>query len=117
MNNKYIYQFEGSSGMQDMRYIMKMFRCGFRTIGNAEVKSVTELSKAADGTAGTEALEYRLAGGYSFIIRSSAFEPKIEVTVSVPDSSGDHAAETGKRICEDLENIIYIDNRLGYCCE
>ena len=71
MNNKYIYQFEGSSGMQDMRYIMKMFRCGFRTIGNAEVKSVTELSKAADGTAGTEALEYRLAGGSSFIIKSS----------------------------------------------
>lgn len=103
--------------MQDMRYIMKMFRCGFKTIGNAEVESVTDLSKGADGTAGTEALEYRLAGGSSFIIEASASEPKIEVTVSVPDGSGEHAAETEKRICEDLENIIYIDSRLGYCCE
>ena len=48
MKNKYIYQFEDSS-ISDMRLVLKMFRCGFKTRGGIKVESVLDHSKGADG--------------------------------------------------------------------
>ena len=116
--------------MLDVQLVMKMFRCGFKSIGGIKVESVLDHIKSSDGHQKTapenDVIEYHLAGGPSVEIRPAAAEQKIEVYISVPDDEkGSTAAddcqesvsETEKRIREDIENIIYLDNRMGYCCE
>ena len=130
INKTYTYPREGDSGMIDMQLVMKMFRCGFKSIGGIKVESVLDHSKGADGQQKTvpekDALEYHLAGGPSVEIRPSSAESKIEVNITVPDDDKEGAAaddclvnasEIEKRIREDIESIIYMDNRMGYCCE
>ena len=129
MKNKYIYQFEDGS-VSDMRLVIKMFRCGFRSIGGIKVESVLDHSKGADGQQKTvpenDVLENHLAGGPSVEIRPSSAEPRIEIYISVPGDDKEGAAaddclvsasEIEKRIREDLESIVYMDSRMGYCCE
>lgn len=104
--------------MIDVQLVMKMFRCGFKSIGGIKVESVLDHRKGPDGHQKTapenDVLEYHLAGGPSVEIRSSSAEPKIEVYISVP---GDDTESLEKRIREDIESIIYMDSRMGYCCE
>ena len=129
MENKYIYQFEDGS-ISDMQLVIKMFRCGFKTIGGIKVESVLDHSKGADGQQKAapekDVLEYHLAGGPSVEIRPSSAESKIEINITVPDDDKECAAaddclvsasEIEKRIREDIESIIYMDSRMGYCCE
>ncbi len=129
MKNKYIYQFEDGS-ISDMRLVIKMFRCGFKSIGGIKVVSVLDYNKGADGQQKTapenDVLEYHLAGGPSVEIRPSSAESKIEVYISVPGDDKEGAAaddflvntsEIEKCIREDIESIIYMDSRMGYCCE
>lgn len=119
MTNQYTYQLDNS--MSDMHLVLKMFRHGFRTIGGIKVECVLDHSN--------DAIEYHLAGGPSVEIRPSGFEgaePKIEVYISIEgddtessaaDKGIESASEIEKRIREDIESIIYMDNRMGYCCE
>ena len=120
MKNKYIYQLEEGS-LSEMQLVIKMFRCGFKSIGGIKVESVLDHGKGADGQQKTapenDVLEYHLAGGPSVEIRPSTAESKIEVYISVPGNDKENAAETEARIREDLESIIYMDSRMGYCCE
>lgn len=110
------YQFEVTGGMSEVQYVMKMFRCGFKTIGNIKVENVVDHGKGRDGSPGCGDIEYLLAGGFSVMIKPSGTEPEIEVSISVPGNSpGAESAE--KRICSDIESIINIDCRAGYCCE
>ena len=44
-------------------------------------------------------------------------EPKLEASISIADNDNENAARTEERIRADLENIIHMDNRMGYCCE
>ena len=110
------HRFEAAGGMRELQYAMKMFRCGFRTIGDIRVEDVIDHGDEADGSAGSGSVEYRLEGGSVVMIRSSADEPVIEICVSAADGSK-LSADMEKRICADIESIIYIDHRAGYCCE
>lgn len=100
-----------------MQYVMKMFRCGFKTIGGSEVRSVLEHCEESEGRQGCSTIEYLLADGSSVIIQSSDIEPKITVSISVSGEDPEKAAGSEKRVIEDIENIIYIDQRAAYCCE
>ena len=145
--NTYTYPRKGDSGMIDIQLVMKMFRCGFKSIGGIKVERVLDHSKGADARSEEtreiasevspekSSIEYRLFDGSSVVIRPSDAEPKLEVNILIAgddtenasaeydtekvsaDESMERASETEKHIREDLENIIYMDNRMGYCCE
>ena len=127
--NTYTYPRKGESGMIDIQLVMKMFRCGFKSIGGIKVESVLIRSKGADArseeprgiasevSSEKSSIEYCLSDGSSVVIRSSGAEPRLDVYISVAGDSEVSASETEKRIREDLESIIYMDNRMGYCCE
>lgn len=116
-NNLHIYQFEGDDAMLKMQTIVKMFRFGFKTIGDLEVESILDYGKGLDGLPESDVINYRLAGGYAVVIRPSATEPKINVYISIAGEDKEAAAAIEQRVCEDLESIIYLDDRMGYCCE
>lgn len=129
-NYIYTYRFEGVSGVSDIQLVMKMFRCGFKTIGGIGVDDVLDHGNRVSGypEADPESifLEYRLAGGSSVELIAYCDEPVLEVRITVTDDYTENAAaEEGmerapvivQRIREDLENIIYMDRRMGYCCE
>ena len=136
--NTYTYPRKGDSGMIDIQLVLKMFRCGFKSIGGIKVESVLIRSKGADArseeprgiasevSSEKSSIEYCLSDGSSVVIRSSGIEPKLEVCISAAGDDTEYAAagdsvesalELEKRIQEDIESIIYMDNRMGYCCE
>lgn len=114
-DDKKIYYHE--SGISDFQLVMKMLRFGFKTLGGLEVMSVTDNSKGMDGNPADDAVEYRLAGGSTVVIRMRANEPELEVCISIADKDSENAAVVEKRIRADIENIIHMDSRMGYCCE
>lgn len=116
MKDIHIYRFEGPDSVINMQNVMKMFRFGFRTIGGCEVESVRVLRKGEEGEMPADVLEYRLAGGPTLLIRPN--EPEITLEVSLAaDGENKEMHEMELRIWNDIENIIYIDYRAGYCCE
>lgn len=114
-NDKHIYYNE--SDISDLQMVMKMLRFGFKSLGGIEVKSVTDHSKASDERSAADIIEYRLDGGSGVVIRTHDTEPKLEVCISIANNDRENAAKTEARIRADLENIIHMDNRMGYCCE
>ena len=113
LKSEYIYKAETSAGMTDPELSMKMFRCGFRMLGGMEVENIREHSS---GYACDE-IEYRLAGGSSVKIKTSGTHPELTVCMDVVGKNRKDAEERETRIREDIENIIYMDLRAGYCCE
>ena len=99
-----------------MQDVMKMFRFGFKTIGTSKVESVRNLSEGVTGDVMSDALEYRLADGSSIMIKPDESEYTIEVSLRTDEANGD-TSEENAQIWNDIENIIYIDYRAGYCCE
>ena len=125
-NTIHSYRLEGDSGMLNMQDVMKMFRCGFKTIGGIEVESILDHSRNQQKNDVLEepnslycinTIEYRLDEGSSVVIRSSIDEPEIKVWISIADDNKKRASSLENRICEDIENIVYINYRVGYCCE
>ena len=128
-NNTYTYRFDDSSGLSDMQLVLKMFRCGFKSIGGIKVERVVNhsmeeggymkdvLRTVSEDSKEKGSIEYRLSDGSFVKIRPSGAESKLEVLISAAGDSMESASGIEKRIREDLENIIYMDNRMGYCCE
>lgn len=117
MDTIYTYRFEGDDGESRIREIMKMFRCGFKALGGLEVEEVLDCRKHRIGYTKSEAVEYRLAGGTTVTVRPSVTAPEITADIAVTAGDPQEAVDTEARIREDLENIIYMDSRMGYCCE
>lgn len=117
LNTSNIYRLEGDSGMLSIQSVMKMFRCGFKTIGGIEVERILDHKEDTAKLSGSGAVEYMLTGGTSVIIKPSGIEPMIETTIFIASESTENAVEIEERIRLDLENIIYLDYRSGYCCE
>lgn len=107
MDTHQIYHLGGPDAELRMNDVMKMFRYGFRTIGGFDVERVLDRG----GT-----VEYGLAGGHAVMIKPFYEDAAIEVSV-FPAGDDKEAAAAGGRIREEIENIIYIDYRAGYCCE
>ena len=107
MDTHKTYQLGGFDAETRMNDVMKMFRYGFRTIGGFDVEHVLDHG----GT-----VEYDLAGGHSVMIKPFYEDSAIEASV-FPAGDDEDAASAEARICGEIENIIYIDYRAGYCCE
>ncbi|MBQ6440841.1 MAG: hypothetical protein IJJ06_12140 [Mogibacterium sp.] len=116
-NTLHTYQYSEPDGMSRMQLILKMFRYGFKTIGGLKVEIVLDYSKETDGLPKSDVVEYRLEGGSALVIRPSRTEPKLNVYISIKGDSEEAAAAIETRVCEDLESIIFMDDRMDYCCE
>ena len=110
------HRFEAAGGMTEVQYVMKMFSCGFKTIGDIRVEEVIDHRMEADGSPEAGSVEYRLEGGSVVLIKPSGAEPALEIYISAAGDSSD-AAASEKRICSVIESIININYRAGYCCE
>ena len=110
------HRFEVAGGISEVQYVMKMFSCGFKTIGDIRVGDVLDHRNEAVGSPGSGTVEYRLEGGSVVMIKPSGTEPALDVCITAADGSS-IAADLEKRICADIESIINIDYRAGYCCE
>lgn len=111
MNTQYSYRFEGADGVIKIQDAMKMFRYGFGRIGNIEVESVLK------GQPNSGDVQYVLADGSTVVISPDENEPKLDVFISIASESEDRASEIEARVRNDIESIVYIDDRMGYCCE
>lgn len=107
MDTHQIYHLGGPDAELRMNDVMKMFRYGFRTIGGFDVERVLDRG----GT-----VEYDLAGGHSVMIKPFYEGDAIEASVFTAGDDED-AAAAGAHIRGEIESIIYIDYRAGYCCE
>lgn len=124
--------------MIDIQLVMKMLRCGFKSIGGIKVERVLDHSEGADESPEEareiasevspekSSIEYRLSDGSTVVIRPYDTEPRLEVNILIAgddtanvaaEKNTESALETEKRIREDIESIIFMDNRMGYCCE
>ena len=110
------HRFEAAGGMTEVQYVMKMFSCGFKTIGDIGVREVIDHRRDTDGSPEAGSVEYRLEGDSVVMIRPSDSEPALEVCISAADGSS-NTDDMEKRVCADIESIINIDYRAGYCCE
>ena len=108
MDTHKTYQLGGHDAGLRMDDVMKMFRYGFRTIGGFAAERILEHG---------DAVEYDLAGGHSVTIKPLHEDSAIEVSVSAAGDDDKEAAEAVALIREEIESIIYIDYRAGYCCE
>lgn len=115
MNDRHTYYYEGD--ISDLQLAMKMFRFGFKTLGGLEVMSVIDHGKDPDGEFTTDTIEYRLDEGAFVVIKMHDTESELEVYISIADNDKENAAKLEKTIREDLENIIHMDKRMGFCCE
>ena len=104
-----------SGGMSELQYAMKMFRCGFKTIGDIGVDSIIDHGNEADGSPDIRGCRVT-ASRRSTDDKTTDSESALEVHISAADGS-DNTADMEKRICADIENIVNIDYRAGYCCE
>ena len=116
-NTLHIYHFDGSDAVLKMQLILKIFRYGFKTIGDIEVESILDYSKGLDGLPQSDVIEYRLIGDSAVILKPSSTEPKLNVYISIKGDSEEAVAAIGERIYRDLDSIIFMDARTGYCCE
>ena len=116
-NTMHSFQFEGDDAMEKMQLILKMFRYGFKSIGDLRVEEVLDYSRGVEGLPESDVIQYRLEGGSALILKPSAAEPKLNAYISVTGDSSDSAAAIEKGVCEDLERIVFMDDRMGYCCE
>jgi len=116
-NTLHTFIFDGDDATEKMQLIVKMFRYGFKSIGGLRVEDVLDYNRGLDGLPESDVIQYRLAGGSAVILKPSATEPKLNVYISVTGDSSENAAALEQRVCEDLEGIIFMDDRMSYCCE
>ena len=95
-------EFQGASGMDDMRKVMDSFRTGVKTIGGYEVKKVLDYSKGIDGLPKSNVLKYFIDGG-SVVIRPSGTEPKLKMYISVMAVNEEIAQKITDKIEADLK--------------
>lgn len=121
--NDQIYSFE-CGDRTELLDTMKMFRFGFKTLGDLEVEEVLANGGLPGGIAeeppaplGSFAVEYRLAGGTTMTISPSGAKPELKVQIRIAADNPEEAEGIEKRICEDIDNIVHLNSRMGFCCE
>ena len=117
MKTQHCFCLDNGYGALDVHDLMKMFRCGFKSLGGIDVEKVLVHRQGPERAPDTDIVEYHLADGSSVLIEPSGTEPELTISIRLSDSSTENAADLEKSICEDIENIIYLDQRACYCCE
>ncbi|MEE3480526.1 MAG: phospho-sugar mutase [Lachnospiraceae bacterium] len=102
LNTLHSFAFEGESGFEKMKRIMKDFRGEMASIGGIAVEKTLDYAEGLDGLPKSDVLKYLLAGGSSVVVRPSGTEPKLKVYISIKTDNWDacHAAE--KKVADEL---------------
>lgn len=97
LNTLHSYEFPGSSGMQKMQEIMRVFHKGAGTIAGKEVLKIEDYSIGLNGLPKSDVLKFYTENG-SIVVRPSGTEPKLKTYISI--------TAKGKSIAEAIEKQI-----------
>lgn len=106
INTLHSREFAGSAGFARMQEIMAAFRKTTAGIGGRKIRRVLDYAPGLDGLPASDVLKFLLEDGCSLVVRPSGTEPKLKFYISVCAPDRAEAAETEKRILEDIETII-----------
>ena len=112
MNTLHFFEYEGPSGFEKMKNIMKTFReCvgnGLKidTIANKKIIKVVDYNNGIDGLPKSNVLKYHLEDNCSFVIRPSGTEPKIKIYNSVSAKNKNEAEKTEKQILKEVTDLL-----------
>ncbi len=114
------YAFEGASGMKKMADMMDSLRneppktiSGSRVVwvGDYKTGKTHDLVSGDEGETGlpsSNVLSYRCENGSTAIVRPSGTEPKIKIYITAKADTRENAEKEGKRISDDMKNILGI---------
>ncbi len=102
LNTLHSYAFEGESGFEKMKKIMKDFRGEMHEIGGIAVEKTLDYAEGLDGLPKSDVFKYLLAGGSSVVIRPSGTEPKLKVYISIKDSTWAACHAVEERVADEL---------------
>lgn len=106
MNTLHSYEFEGSSGMEKMKYIMQEFRKDIKNIADKKVIKTLDYSLGLDGLPKSDVIKMILEDDCSVVIRPSGTEPKLKTYISVTANSKNEAVLVEDTIRKELEEKI-----------
>lgn len=106
LNTLLSYTFEGASGAQKMREIMRKFHSGIEEFAGYKVRKCLDYSKEIDGLPKADVLKYLLEGNHSLVIRPSGTEPKMKVYISVCAQDKESAKKIEKELAKVVEEYI-----------
>lgn len=106
LNTLHSYEFEGMSGHEKMREIMRRFRGGVDSIGREKVLNCLDYSKGLDGLPKSDVLKFVLEGNCSVVIRPSGTEPKLKVYLSASAETKKLAAVHESNLLDEIEGLL-----------
>lgn len=83
LNTLHCYEFEGASGMEQMKSIMQMFRSDIKEIGGKTIEKRLDYKNGIDGLPKSDVLKFFLSDKSTVVIRPSGTEPKLKIYISV----------------------------------
>lgn len=106
LNIQRSYNFEGSTGMLEMREIMNKFRQLKDSFGDNKILSIKDYSEGIDGLPRSNVLKFFFEKSCSVVVRPSGTEPKLKVYFTIIDD---------KDSCINEFNIlsIFIENLIN----
>ncbi|MBR1741241.1 MAG: phospho-sugar mutase, partial [Lachnospiraceae bacterium] len=106
LNSVHSYEFEGASGLEKMKAIMKGLRGDVSSFGGKKVEKCLDYAQGLDGLPKSDVLKFYLEDGCSIVVRPSGTEPKVKAYVSVSTENKAEAEELEKKILADLEQKL-----------
>ena len=101
------YEFEGISGFNRMKEIMKMFREGNPSFGQYKMNKVIDYSKGIDGLPKSDVLKMFLTDDVTLVIRPSGTEPKLKVYISIKGQSLEENNLKYSAIIEQINGVLH----------
>ena len=108
-NTLHSYEFPGSSGMEKMKAIMKVFHVGLDTVGGEKIIRTEDYLPGLNGLPASDVLKFFFRGekeNGSVVIRPSGTEPKLKTYISVTAADRASAEKVEAAIRADLEKKL-----------
>lgn len=106
LNTLHSFEFEGASGQEKMKLVMKEFRTDTQVFGDCRVDEILDYSKGLDHLPKADVLKFLLEDRCSVVIRPSGTEPKLKVYLSVSAESRAAAVDEENKIYSSLKEYI-----------
>ena len=102
LSTLYSFYFDGGSGMDRMRNIMKELRTVSGKIGGKKITAVRDYLQGLDGLPKSDVIKFMLEDGCSAVVRPSGTEPKVKLYLTVSAKDRETAGKTEKKIKDAL---------------
>lgn len=106
LNTLHSYEFEGATGAEKMKGIMKTFRGELSSFGGKKIEKCLDYNLGLDGLPKSDVLKFLLSDNCSVVVRPSGTEPKLKLYISVTAEDMEQAAVLEKILVADLEKLL-----------